>query len=246
MTSISRRLLKEWRANGCRWEDALKRWRPKEVDAFNPGIYGASLYERFLGRYAPGPSPVLALGLNPGPYGMAQTGIPFTDCRTAEAVLDIKLPLPGLAPPDLARRLKRPDGLWRSHYERSSLGIYRVLRLAWGDPRTAFRNWFMVNTCPLLFLKAGEYKNMTPADGPIKRLEGLHDLRGEALARFAAILKPRAIVCLGNDVRDEHGAAAERLVGAARVIRYPHPARAVPTAWAVGLRQQLAQRGLIQ
>ena len=88
----------------------------------------------------------------------------------------------------------------------------------------------MVNTCPLLFLKAGEYKNMTPADGPIKRLEGLHDLRGEALARFAAILKPRAIVCLGNDVRDEHGAAAERLVGAARVIRYPHPARAVPTA----------------
>ena len=245
MTNLSRRLLSEWRANARRWQKAVELWHPKGVEVFNPGIYACDLYARFLACYPPGPHPIITLGLNPGPFGMAQTGIPFTDCRTAAAILDIKLPIPGRAPPALIRRLRKPGGRWRGYYERSSIGIYRLLRLAWGDLGAAYRNWTVTNTCPLLFLKAGDYKNMTPADGPLRRLEGFQRLRVTALERFCALLDPRGIVCLGKDVSAAHGEAAERLVGARRVIHYPHPARAVPAAWAEGLRLELARRRLI-
>ena len=239
------RLLDEWRANGRRWGEAARRWDPPGVEVFNPAAYAVDVYERFLDAYAPDPRPIVTLGLNPGPFGMAQTGIPFTDCRTAAAILGIDLPIPGRAPAALIRRLRREDGRWRGHYERSSLGIYRFLRLAWPDLRTAYKNWYVINACPLLFLKAGDYKNMTPADAPLKRLEGFLELRRIALERFSALLEPRAIVCLGKDVSSTLGPASEKLVGPDRVVHYPHPARAVPNAWAQGLADELSRRKLI-
>ncbi|MBI4347893.1 MAG: hypothetical protein HY553_13635 [Elusimicrobia bacterium] len=244
MEALARRLLSEWTTNARRWEDAVRRWKPEGIEVFNPGLYAQDLYARFLERYPPEPRPVMAVGLNPGPFGMAQTGIPFTDCRTAETLLGIPVPLPGRAPAALVRRLKREDGRWRGTYERSSLGIYRALRLAWGDLETAYRHWYVVNACPLLFLQAGDYKNMTPADRPLRKLEGFQALRRAALERFAEVLSPRAVVCLGKDVSAALGPAAEALVGAANVLHYPHPARAVPDLWAGGLARELNRRGL--
>lgn len=244
MEALARKLLAEWKANGRRWDRALRAWPMGGIEVFQPALYAVDLYARFLERYPPAPRPVLGLGLNPGPFGMAQTGIPFTDCRTAAKILDLSLPLPGRAPAALARRLKRENGRWRGHYERSSLGIYRALRLAWGDLEKAYRNWVVVNPCPLLFLKAGDYKNMTPADGPLRKLDGFLQLRREALERFATVLQPRGVVCLGKDVSSALGPAAEALVGTENVIHYPHPARAVPRLWAAGLARELKRRRL--
>ncbi|MBI5200470.1 MAG: hypothetical protein HY925_02690 [Elusimicrobia bacterium] len=244
MDALGRKLLDAWKANGRRWEDALREWDTEGIEVFNPALYAADLYERFLERYAPARNPVFTLGLNPGPYGMAQTGIPFTDCRTAAAILEIDLPLPGRAPAELVKRLRRENGSWRGTYERSSLGIYRALKLAWGDVGRAYRNWYVVNACPLLFLKASDYKNMTPADGPLKKLAGFQELRVAALKAVAEILEPRAVVCLGKDVSGALGPDSEAIVGKERVIHYPHPARAVPDAWAAGLAKELKRLGL--
>lgn len=235
----------QWRANGRRWERAARRWRPAGVEVYNPALYAIGLYSKFLERYPPSPRPVLALGLNPGPFGMAQTGIPFTDCRTASLILDTQVPLPGLAPPALRKRLLRENGRWRGTYERSSLGIYKALRLSWGELRVAFENWVVVNACPLLFLDSREYRNLTPADARLKRLDGFQELRVAALEGFAEALEPRGIVCLGRDVSAALGPAAEKLVGARRTIHYPHPARAVPDLWARGLARGLKRRGLL-
>jgi single-strand selective monofunctional uracil DNA glycosylase len=243
---LKRRLVAEWEANGRRWERALARWSPPGVEAFNPALYALDLYARFLDRFPPRRGALVGLGLNPGPFGMAQTGIPFTDCRTAARLLGTELCLPGRAPAALERRLRREGGRWRSTYERSSLGVYRFLTLAWGSPEEAFRHWTVVNACPVLFLKEGDYKNMTPADGPLRRLEGFQELRREAVERFADILEPRGFVCLGKDVSEAIGPVAERLVGAARVVHYPHPARAVPETWARGLADEVRRRGLAQ
>lgn len=245
MRPLAKRLLAEWRESAGRWERASRRWRPPGVEVYNPGLYAIDLYARFLERYPPSPRPVLALGLNPGPFGMAQTGIPFTDCRTASAILGIQVPLPGRAPPALRRRLLRENGRWRGTYERSSLGIYKALRLAWGEVKNAFENWVVVNACPLLFLDSREYRNLTPADARLGRLEGFQELRVAALEGFAEALEPRGIVCLGRDVSAALGPAAEKLVGARRTLHYPHPARAVPDLWASGLARELERRGFL-
>ena len=237
-------LLDEWRANGERWEVAARQARKLGLEVFNPALYAFDAYATFLRRYPPERGAILALGLNPGPYGMSQTGIPFTDCRTLTRELGIPLEIPGRAPKDLERRLRKPTGKWKGTYERSSIAIYRFLKLAWGDLGAAYRNWYVGNPCPLLFLDPAAW-NVTPADPRLRRLASVADLSREALRRFHAKLRPRAVVCLGQDVANLLGADAAALVGEERVVRYPHPARAVPDAWARGLAAELKSRGLL-
>lgn len=237
-------LVREWHENGRRWEGVARAARAAGLEVWNPALYAGQAHSDYLHRFAPRRGALLALGLNPGPYGMAQTGIPFTDCRTARRDLGLALEIPGRAPPDLARRLKKPTGKWRGTYERSSLGVYAFLKLAWGTLENAYANWFVGNPCPLLFLEPGGW-NVTPAHRTLKRISGMKELRELAVERFARELKPRGIVCLGQDVAAAVEEVGERLVGKDRYVRYPHPARAVPKDWAAGLVKELAARNLL-
>ncbi len=44
---------------------------------YNPLVYAEEPHRRYLERYGGSPKEVLFLGMNPGPWGMAQTGVPF-------------------------------------------------------------------------------------------------------------------------------------------------------------------------
>ena len=44
---------------------------------YNPLEYARASYIRYLKRYAESPKEIILIGMNPGPWGMAQTGIPF-------------------------------------------------------------------------------------------------------------------------------------------------------------------------
>ena len=44
---------------------------------YNPLEYAIRPHRLYIRRFADGPRRVVFLGMNPGPYGMAQTGIPF-------------------------------------------------------------------------------------------------------------------------------------------------------------------------
>ena len=44
---------------------------------YNPLAYAGKAHEEFLRRYGNGRKRVFFLGMNPGPFGMVQTGIPF-------------------------------------------------------------------------------------------------------------------------------------------------------------------------
>lgn len=237
-------LLREWRANAERWESVADATRKLGIETWNPGLHAADVHATFLRKFPPKKGALLALGLNPGPYGMAQTGVPFTDCRTLTAKLGIPLDIPGRAPPDLARRLRKDNGKWRGTYERSSLVVYALLEHAWGDLGTAYANWFVGNPCPLLFLDPEDW-NVTPADPRLRKVPGMQELRRQAVERFAAVLEPRGVVCLGNDVATVVGDVADALVGAENVVRFGHPARAPPKEWAKGLKAELAKRRLL-
>jgi len=244
MTPLAEKLLAEWRENGRRWERFAKEARGAGLQVWNPALYALDIYQEYLTKFPPEPGAILALGLNPGPYGMAQTGIPFTDCRTASGALGMEMTIPGKAPDDLISRLKKANGKWRGTYERSSLGMYRFLILAWGDIKTAYRNWFVGNPCPLLFLDPERW-NVTPADPRLRRMKEVGELRQRAVIGFSEILNPRGIVCFGKDVAKAVGEVAIRQVGPDRVVFYEHPARAVPEKWAAGLLQELTQRQLL-
>lgn len=238
-------LLAAWRENAERWESVRKPCEAAGVRVWNPGLYAYGTYERFLRRFPPQRGALLALGLNPGPAGMAQTGVPFTDCRTAKAKLGLDVTIPGCAPPDLDRLLQKAPGKYRLTYERSSLVVYAFLEHGWGDLRSAYANWYVGNPCPLLFLTP-EGENVTPAHTGLRKVPGMRELRREAVERFARIVQPRGIVALGNDVAEAVGDLAEELVGPDRFVRVKHPAREPPARWGVEVGRELAARGLLR
>lgn len=238
-------LIAEWKRNGLEWERIAEIARSKGFQVWNPALYAIDMYSLLLRRFPPSRGAILAVGLNPGPFGMAQTGIPFTDCRTATERLGIDMEIPGKAPEDLAIRLKKENGKWRSTYERSSIIIYRFLQEAWGGSlEKAYSNWYVGNPCPLLFLEPDGW-NVTPAEPRLRKIEGIDELRKSAVAGFHRILSSRAIVCLGKDVSRAIGGTAKSLVGASRVIHFSHPARAVPAIWSRNLTEELKSRDLL-
>lgn len=232
-------LLREWRANARRWEPVARQARRSGLRVFNPGAYGFPLYERFLRGRPPRPGAALLLGLNPGPYGMGMTGIPFTDCRTAEAALELPARFPGRAPKGLLEALRAGGRRRLLSYERSSLVLYRFLRETFGDLEEAFARCYILNPCPLLFI-APDGANVTPAHPALRRIPAVQALRERALDEACRLLRPGGIVCLGADVGDCLAEAASRGCPG-RVLRYPHPARAIPAEWARGLAREIGR-----
>src|ERR671926_1271259 len=52
-------------------------FEPPVTHIYNPLDYAWPAYELYLRRYGSGRKRVLFLGMNPGPFGMVQTGVPF-------------------------------------------------------------------------------------------------------------------------------------------------------------------------
>jgi single-strand selective monofunctional uracil DNA glycosylase len=248
-----------WRRSASRWEGlaapiaSATGWR-----VWNPGRYGERWHSLFRRTYPVSKGGILVFGLNPGPYGMAQTGIPFTDIKRLEGHLPAlaetirrragRLQLPGLVPRSLHPYLSRT-------FESSAVRVYRFLALGWGSAEEGWRNLAVANGCSLLFIDpSGE--NRTPADLYAAASRTIGD-KGEArqllerclqarclAARDAArALSPRGVVLLGKDTQRALGEEMDRLLGAELVLGWEHPARAVPDQWARGLLAEIARRG---
>lgn len=254
---------KHW---GASWRRCSKRWNPfakRAVKAtgwkvWNPGEYGEVWHAVHRRLYPPIDAPVMILGLNPGPYGMAQTGIPFTDVKRLNRSLPTlatalgaasKVDVPGLAPPSLQPFLTRT-------FESSSVRIYRFLEETFGCAEKATRAVVVANPCPLLFIDPETRRNITPADlGRVVRRRGtdsaaelqaeMDRLRWRNCEDALETLRPRAVVLLGKDVQKAVGEQLRETLGDRRVIDWEHPARAVPATWSAGLRAALAKNRVL-
>ena len=56
--------------------DSLKFTEPT-THIYNPLSYAWNAHEAYIRKYGNSHKKVLLMGMNPGPFGMAQTGIPF-------------------------------------------------------------------------------------------------------------------------------------------------------------------------
>jgi single-strand selective monofunctional uracil DNA glycosylase len=241
-----------WHRAALRFEPMARRIRAATGWlVLDPGRYGERWHHRFRRCYPVGPRPLLVFGLNPGPYGMAQTGVPFTDLKRLEfhlprlwrELLAAREPvaLPGLAPPSLRPFLTRT-------FESSSVRVYKFLERAFGSAEQAFRRVAFVNPCPLLFIDRATGENRTPADLPraAPRLMREFDaLRRTTVLEAVSELEARGAVLLGKDVARAAAPALRAALPADSVLEWEHPARAVPETWARGLHESLAARGWI-
>jgi single-strand selective monofunctional uracil DNA glycosylase len=210
---------------------------------YNPLSYAREPHERYLTAWGKGPKRALLLGMNPGPFGMAQTGVPFGDITMVREFLGVtgKVSRPELEHP------KRPiQGFDCTRGEVSGQRLWGFARDRFGTPGQFFEHFFVVNYCPLVFMEETG-ANRTPDKLPKAEQRALFAACDEALARIARELKPEYVIGVGAFATAR---AKLALPGDLyRIATISHPSPASPKAnrgWAELVEKELSEHGLSQ
>jgi single-strand selective monofunctional uracil DNA glycosylase len=207
---------------------------------YTPLGYAWPIARAYLERYGGGPKEVVFVGMNPGPFGMAQTGVPFGEIRMVRDWMGLE----GKVAPPAREHPKRPVlGLDCPRSEVSGARLWGAFARRFADPADFFRRAFVLNYCPLLFV-AESGANITPdklrADERV-RLEAACD---EHLAEALRHLAPRIAVGVGQYATKKlESLEIPNLV----VASIPHPSPASPAAnrgWDELARKALRAAGI--
>jgi single-strand selective monofunctional uracil DNA glycosylase len=179
--------------------------------------------------------------MNPGPFGMAQTGVPFGDVVMVREWLGIeeRVDRPEREHP------KRPiEGFDCRRREVSGTRVWTWAKERFGQPETFFERFFVMNYCPLVFAEASG-KNRTPDKLAKEEKTRLFNLCDEALARVVQILDAKFVIGIGAfaEKRIESAVTNDHIV----IGRILHPSPASPLAnkgWAKQADAQLTELGV--
>jgi single-strand selective monofunctional uracil DNA glycosylase len=217
------------------------RFAPPVTHVYNPLVYAWQAHELYLTRYGASPKEVVFLGMNPGPFGMVQTGVPFGEIGAVRDWMKIEATItaPGRKHP------RRPvQGFSCTRSEISGRRLWRLFADRFGAPENFFARHFVVNYCPLAFLEVGG-RNRTPDKLPAAEAARLLRICDAHLRRVLEILRPAWIIGVG-----EFATRRARLVSQAfpvQVGQILHPSPASPMAntdWPGTATSQLQRLGV--
>lgn len=208
---------------------------------YNPLEYAGAPARDYLRRYGRQPREVILLGMNPGPWGMSQTGVPFGDVSMVRDWLGIhrRVGKPKREHP------KRPiEGFGCGRSEVSGSRLWGWARDRFKTPARFFQRFFLANYCPLAFLEASG-RNLTPDRLPKAQRARLHEACDRALRSTVAYLRPRLVVGVGRFAETRATAALKGFdVEIGRIL---HPSPASPAAnrgWAEQATAELRSLGI--
>ena len=208
---------------------------------YNPLEYAWQAHEAYLRRYGTEPKRVVFLGMNPGPFGMVQTGVPFGEVAAVRDWLGIR---GGIARPR-SEHPKRPiAGFDCTRSEVSGRRLWGLFGERFGSAQAFFREHFVVNYCPLAFM-ASTGANITPDKLAAAERAALFERCDEHLRATVRILEPAWVIGVGDFALKRAG---EALAGIdVRVARILHPSPASPLAnrdWPGTATAQLRELGI--
>jgi len=208
---------------------------------YNPLVYARAPFNHYLDLYGEGPKEVLLVGMNPGPWGMVQTGIPFGEVHLVQDWLKIKgrIRMPENTHP------KRPIlGFSCERSEVSGKRLWGWAQETYHSPEAFFQQFLVLNYCPLAFFDA-DCKNVTPDKLKAADRRDLFGVCDKALAQVVRILQPQYVVGVGNFAESRIKIACQDLD--VRIGRITHPSPANPKAnrgWAPLLEKELHELGV--
>jgi len=211
------------------------------VYVYNPLRYAREPHAEYLRRYGEGGKKAVFLGMNPGPWGMAQTGVPFGEIEAVRHWLEID---GQVGRPEREHPKKRVEGFGCHRREVSGKRLWGLFRERFETPGRFFARFFVLNYCPLLFLDR-DGGNLTPDRLKAAEREELQAACDRALRRSIEELRPQHVVGVGNFAAARADAA---LAGLEVVVgRILHPSPANPLAnrdWAQTALAQLREQGI--
>jgi single-strand selective monofunctional uracil DNA glycosylase len=217
------------------------RFAPPVAYVYAPLDYARAPHEAYLERFGAGRKEVLLVGMNPGPFGMAQTGVPFGDVGMVRDFLGIE----GTVTKPEREHADRPVlGFSCPRGEVSGKRLWGFARSSFGTAARFFERFFVWNYCPLAFLEASG-KNRTPDKLPKSEQAALFEACDTALVRLVGELGPSHVVGVGAFAKDR----AERALAGLplRIGSVLHPSPASPRAnlgWERLAREELRNIGV--
>ena len=199
----------------------------------------------YLQKYGQGGKKVLLLGMNPGPWGMAQTGVPFGEIPAVRDWMGISGPVAKPA----NEHPKRPvEGFACERSEVSGRRLWGLFAQRFPDARDFFRDHFVANYCPLVWM--GETgKNITPDKLPRAEMEPVEEACRRHLAAMISALQPEWLIGVGAYAEKKLAEAVQQHLPDEnfRIGKILHPSPASPVAnrgWEPQAQHQLIELGV--
>jgi single-strand selective monofunctional uracil DNA glycosylase len=228
---------------------AALRFAPPIAHVYDPLQYAWAGYEAYVTRYGATRKRVVLLGMNPGPFGMMQTGVPFGEVAAVRDWMRLRAVVRRPA----REHPRRPiEGFDCPRSEVSGRRLWGWAELRFGAPEAFFRDWFVLNYCPLVFLEASG-RNFTPDKLPAPQRNAVTQACNRHLAAALAALQPEWAIGVGGFAERCLRAVLESedvdssLARSIKVAQILHPSPASPAAnrgWSDAVDRAFAQLGL--
>lgn len=207
---------------------------------YNPLDYAWAVHQTYLERFGNGRKRVVFLGMNPGPFGMAQTGVPFGEIAAVRDWLGLS---GAVGKPAVENPKKLVEGFACKRGEVSGQRLWGLFRERFGTPEAFFAEHFVANYCPLVFFEDG--RNLTPDKLPAAEAGPLQAACDAHLRRMVEALQAEWVIGVGAWAEKRAMLALDGLP--VRFGRILHPSPASPAAnrgWAPVATKQMVELGI--
>ena len=193
---------------------------------YNPLKYAWNVHETYLARMGGGGARTVVLGMNPGPHGMGQMGIPFAATSVVRELLGITgIPV---SQPEVADPRRPVVGLDYPREEVSGTRLWGLLEEHYGDADAIASSVFLVNHCPLMLFSGPRATNITPDKVGGSTAQALLERCDQHLHEVVSVLDAERVIGVGKFA--ESRARATLGEGSVEVVGCWHPSPASPLA----------------
>lgn len=205
--------------------------------------YAREGYEAYVKKFANSTKRVLMLGMNPGPYGMAQTGVPFGEVELVRDWMGLN---PKIGKPENEHPKRQITGMDCTRSEVSGRRLWGLFSEMFPKAEDFFEDHLAINFCPLIWMKATG-ANLTPDKIKVAEMMAVDAACQKHLRRLIEILQPEYLIGVGSYAEKQLIAAKEQLGCGGKTGKILHPSPASPAAnrgWAEIARRQLEELGV--
>lgn len=224
--------------------DTLSFSKPIEY-IYNPLKYAFDIHSNFVRKFCQSTKKILFLGMNPGPWGMSQTGVPFGEVNVVKGWLRVS---GNIERPVKEHPSRQVLGLECKRSEVSGQKFWGLFQNICGEPAVFFQDAFVYNYCPLA-LMTSTGKNITPAELKSSDRQAMNEICDEALRDVIELLQVEVLVAIGRYAEDRAKRALTdtELLDKVKIvsISHPSPRNFSSKNWREETTQRLAELGLL-
>ena len=163
---------------------------------YNPLAYAWEPHRAYLELASGEGAKTLLLGMNPGPHGMGQMGIPFAATSVVRDLLkitDLEVGQPRNPHPK-----RSVSGLDWPKEEVSGTRLWGLLADEYGSAESIFKSVFLLNHCPLMLFSGERATNITPDKISGPTTQALLERCDEHLREVVDIMQIRRVIGVGR------------------------------------------------